>query len=130
MPGRRTVIAVAVIVIAVIVASIAIWHIATRKTSSLAHEHKPLVKPVIELKEICASGGNYTVCLRYKLIKVGNVTYVEFRDAVNRTVKVKSSCKENNHSVLSSVISSRSWHRGLPQVCCWLACSSVEAVQV
>lgn len=89
MPGRRTVIAVAVIVIAVIVASIAIWHIATRKTSSLAHEHKPLAKPVIELKEICASGGNYTVCLRYKLIKVGNVTYVEFRDAVNRTVKVK-----------------------------------------
>ncbi len=92
MKARKLTFAVITVIIIAVIAGVAVW---AYLSLSKPQQRKASVKssvtatPVVETKVLCAQGGEWKVCVRYKVIKYGNVTYVEFKDAVNRTVRVR-----------------------------------------
>ncbi len=57
-------------------------HKMPKKTSQLRYMYT-------NVSEVCAVGGGFKVCFKYRIVHRGSSTYVVFKDLVNRTVIVK-----------------------------------------
>ena len=94
MPRAKVVVPIVVAVIIVcVIAGILATHVSSpsSKAPAYAVQHRATasVLNTTGVHELCAVGGGYRVCIKYRIVKVGNATYVIFKDLVNRTVKVR-----------------------------------------
>jgi len=88
MPSVKGVLVAIAVIVAAIVIGVALWIHASQVQPQ--PKKTTLVSALVtETKTLCAQGGEWKVCIDYKIIRTKNATYIEIKDAVNRTVRVK-----------------------------------------
>ncbi|NPA99431.1 MAG: ABC transporter substrate-binding protein [Crenarchaeota archaeon] len=87
---NRKYVLIMLVIAVIVVSSVLSYYVMTVKKHYGAKKVSQLRYPrYTNESEVCASGGEFRVCLRYSIVRKGSATYVVFRDLVNRTLMVR-----------------------------------------